>query len=83
MLENLREINLAYLKLYQSVEIPEMLQKYLLIQNILKDEACFFKISKEQAMFILDNLSIKDKELIYEQLISTKEYHRLVEKGLL
>lgn len=83
MLENLRKINLAYLKLYQTVEDPQMIQKYLLIQNILNDDACFFKISKEQAMFILSSLSMTDKESMYEQLISEKEYQRLVEKGLL
>lgn len=47
---------------------------YSIINDILKDDDCFSKITKEEAFIILENLNIKDeqKELIYKELKEKK-----------
>ena len=54
-----------------------------IISKILKDDTCFFKISKEEAYIILEDIGIaKDKvDLIYSNLISHDIYYDLQKKG--
>ena len=49
-------------------------KKHQLIADILEDEECFLKMTKEEAFLIFENLNIKDeyKEIIYTELISSK-----------
>ena len=53
------------------------------IQEYLKDEALFFKISKEKAYKILKETGVKEERLqiVYEKLISTKTFYDLLNKG--
>lgn len=53
------------------------------IQEYLKDEALFFKISKEKAYKILKETGVKEEKLqiVYEKLISPKTFYDLLNKG--
>lgn len=56
-----------------------------LIQKLFEDEACFFKMSKEDAMQILGIIGMMEvgHEKNYLKLTSFKMYKELVEKGAL
>ena len=51
-----------------------------IIKKILEDEACFFKIDKNDAYIILQDIGIGDDQLevIYSNLISTDSFYNLV-----
>lgn len=53
------------------------------IQEYLKDEALFFKISKEKAYKILKETGVTKERLqiVYEKLISSKTFYDLLNKG--
>ena len=79
---NLNSINQYDTNIYGTSAIPttelnnyqtqeEDYSKYEIIDEIFKDEACFFKMSKEDAFMILSNLDIKD-DRIPEPIIITK-----------
>ena len=53
------------------------------IQNYLQDEAIFFKISKQNAMKILEAVGVKKEELerTYQKLIEAQIYYELVKRG--
>ena len=50
------------------------------IRNILKDEAIFFKITKQRAYQLLKELKLKKKKIhkVYEELISEKNFYNLL-----
>lgn len=50
------------------------------IRNILKDEAIFFKITKQRAYQILEKLEIKKEKIniVYKELISKKVFYNLL-----
>lgn len=54
-----------------------------IINNILKDDSCFFKMNKEDAYIILEDIGIgKDKiNLIYSNLTSSDNYYKLQKEG--
>lgn len=57
-------------------------QRNEIIKKIFTDEACFFKMSKEDALLILNEVGIKDNiEEIYAKLISSDIYYDLYKKG--
>ena len=49
----------------------------------LKDEAFFFKISKEQAFVVLESVGVKKEKLdqVYKKLIAANVYQNLIKKG--
>lgn len=49
-------------------------KKYYLILELLKDDKCFFKISKEDAYQILCHLGIVNPIQYYKKLISPTSY---------
>lgn len=51
-----------------------------IIKKILEDEACFFKMDKNDAYIILQDIGIGDEqmEVIYSNLISTDSFYNLV-----
>ena len=57
-----------------TIEELENLKKYRLIEELLKDDACFFKINSSIAYSILIELDIDNPLGYYEKLISYKEY---------
>jgi len=50
------------------------LKRYYLISRLLEDDACFFKISKEDSYQILSHLGIQDPHRYYKKLISPESY---------
>lgn len=53
-----------------------------IINKILNDETCFFKMSKEDAVLILNDIGIQDNiENIYSKLISSDLFYELYKKG--
>ena len=57
-----------------TIEELEDLKKYRLIEELLKDDACFFKINSSIAYSILIELDIDNPLDYYKKLISYKEY---------
>ena len=57
-----------------TIEDLEELKKYRLIEELLKDDACFFKINSSIAYSILIELDIDNPLDCYKNLISYKEY---------
>ena len=57
-----------------TIEELENLKKYRLIEELLKDDACFFKINSSIAYSILIELDIDNPLDYYKKLISYKEY---------
>ena len=58
-------------------------EKNLQIEKYLEDEAIFFKIAKEKAYKILENVGVKKEtiEEVYKKLTTEKEFYELVNKG--
>lgn len=59
------------------------IKKNELIKEILKDEACFFKMEKEEAFVVLKNLKVSDDMLedTYKELTNKQEFYRLYNDG--
>lgn len=59
------------------------IKKNELIKEILKDEACFFKMEKEEAFVVLKNLKVSDDMLeeTYKELTSKQEFYKLHNEG--
>ena len=57
-----------------TIEELENLKKYRLIEELLKDDACFFRINSSIAYSILIELDIDNPLDYYKKLISYKEY---------
>lgn len=76
----INDSNITYLK-----KLNLDYQKYDIIQNILKDDACFFKITQEEAYILLKDLGIVDSEMdnIYKELISNKYFNNLVASNII
>lgn len=74
MIERLRKITSGLIKLNKNSENEE---KYLLIEKILKDEKCFFKMDIETSFSILRDLQIKEEDIskIYKELIDPRYYN--------
>ena len=57
-------------------------QRNEIINKIFADDACFFKMPKEDALLILDTVGVKDNiEEIYSDLVSRDIYYDLYQKG--
>ena len=72
MIEKLRENNNKLIKLNSDDE--KKLKKHKIIQKILNDDKCFFKMEIEYAYSILRDLGINEKDLkqVYMELINPK-----------
>ena len=73
----LRELVTKKVKMLETantIEELEDLKKYRLIEELLKDDACFFKINSSIAYSILIELGIDNPSDYYKKLISYKEY---------
>ena len=76
-LKIMNETMMAYLK-----KIGMNNQKNEFIQEIFKDEACFFKMDKDDAYLILHNIGIKENiDTIYSELISNDVFYDLYKRG--
>lgn len=54
-----------------------------LIRQLLKDEACFFKINKEDALLILKSIGVSEENLekTYSEVTSKDLFMKLVENN--
>lgn len=76
-MNHLRELVTKKVKILENantIEDLEELKKYKLIEELLKDDACFFKINSSIAYSILIGLDIDNPLDYYKKLISYKEY---------
>lgn len=73
MIEKLRKINQNLITINAN---KSSLEKYLLIEKILRDEKCFFKMDISYAYAILRDLEIEEKDLkmVYMELIDKKNF---------
>ena len=64
----INEANIQYLK-----KINENFKRNEIIKEILNDDACFFKMNKDEAYMLLSEIGILDEHIenIYQKLIST------------
>ena len=75
----LRELVTSKLKTLEDANTKEELEdlkKYKLIEELLKDDACFFKIDSNIAYSILLELKIPNPLEYYKSLISYKEFKK-------
>jgi len=73
-MELLRNLALEHIEELEKEEKVDKtkLKRYYLIYELLKDESCFFKISKEDAYQVLCHLGIIDPVTYYKKLISAE-----------
>lgn len=74
MIKKLRDLNSKLISYYNNDKVN--LKRQLLIQKLLHDDKCFFKIKIETAYAILKDLNIpnNDIEHVYLELIDIKNY---------
>lgn len=70
----INDSNILYLK-----KINRSYKRNEIIKNILNDETCFFKMNKNDAYIILQDIGILDNQIdnIYQKLISSDEFYNL------
>lgn len=70
----INDSNIIYLK-----KINRSYKRNEIIKNILNDETCFFKMNKNDAYMILQDIGILDNQIdnIYQKLISSDEFYNL------
>lgn len=70
----INDSNILYLK-----KINRSYKRNEIIKNILNDETCFFKMNKNDAYMILQDIGILDNQIdnIYQKLISSDEFYNL------
>ena len=70
----INDSNIIYLK-----KINRNYKRNEIIKNILNDETCFFKMNKDDAYMILQDIGILDNQIdnIYQNLISSDEFYNL------
>ncbi len=84
-MELLRTIAMEHIEELEKKEQTDKrkLKRYYLILELLKDEQCFFKISKEDAYQILCHLGIIDPIKYYKKLISPDQYIQVMKEETL
>jgi hypothetical protein len=72
----INDSNILYFK-----KINRSYKRNEIIKNILNDETCFFKMNKNDAYMILQDIGILNNQIdnIYEKLISFDEFYNLYE----
>lgn len=54
----------------------ENLKKFEIMKELLKDDACFFRIGFDDAYNILVELGVEDPKKVYRKLISYQEFEK-------
>lgn len=80
-LEQIRLMNDATILYLEKMKINS--ERNILIKNILKDDACFFKLDKQDAYSILEDIGVEKNIIasVYLELISSKQYYYLQQTG--
>ena len=83
LIDELKVINYSIIDCMKTKGIS--LKKNMLIKEILKDEACFFKMEKKEAIVVLKNLKVSDDmiEETYKKLTDSNEFYRLCNTGII
>lgn len=78
-MELLRRITLEHIEELEGKKDADKktLKRYYLIFQLLKNDNCFFEISKEDAYQILSHLKIQNPTKYYRRLISPENYNKL------
>ena len=73
-LKLINDSNILYLK-----KINRSYKRNEIIKNILNDETCFFKMNKNDAYIVLQDIGISDNQIdtMYQKLISSDEFYNL------
>ena len=73
-LKLINDSNILYLK-----KINRSYERNEIIKKILSDETCFFKMDKDDAYMVLQDIGILDDQIddVYKKLISSDEFYRL------
>ena len=76
----MNETTILYLK-----KIGKNTRRNEIINKILEDESCFFKINKIDAYIILKDIGVSEKKLdeVYSELISKNNYYDLQNRGII
>lgn len=64
-------------------EIKQSTKRNIIINKILKDEACFFKMSKQDAYEVLEQIGINKNRIgnVYLDLVSEQLFYKLKKDG--
>jgi len=83
LIEELKVMNYSIIDCMKAKGI--ILKRNMLIKEILKDEACFFKMEKKEAIVVLKNLKVSDGmiEDTYQKLTDRSEFYRLCNSGII
>ena len=76
----MNETTILYLK-----KLGKSTKRNEIVNNILEDEACFFKINKNDAYIILKDIGVSESNLdeVYSELISKNNYYDLQNRGII
>ena len=81
-MQELRELVAKEIALYEKNECQNdiyKLKKLQIIAEIFEDEGCFFKMKREDALNILEELGINNYEDYYKKLINYSEFQKNIE----
>ncbi|MBQ3408794.1 MAG: hypothetical protein IJH12_06305 [Clostridia bacterium] len=64
-------------------EIKQSTRRNMIINKILKDDACFFKMSKQDAYEVLEQIGINKSRVgkVYLDLVSEQSFYKLKKDG--
>lgn len=64
-------------------EIKQSTKRNIIINKILKDDACFFKMSKQDAYEVLEQIGINKSRVgkVYLDLVSEQSFYKLKKDG--
>lgn len=76
----MNETTILYLK-----RLGKNTKRNEIVNNILEDEACFFKLNKNDAYIILKDIGVSESKLdeVYSELISKNNYYDLQNRGII
>ena len=76
----MNETTILYLK-----KLGKSTKRNEIVNNILEDEACFFKLSKNDSYFILKDIGVSESKIdeVYSELISKSNYYDLQNRGII
>lgn len=82
-IKELRQMNEAMMIYLNKIGMD--LERNQIINNILADEACFFKMTKDEAYRVLEALGVEEDKIysIYLELTSNDELNRLIKENKL
>lgn len=81
-MQELRDLVAKEIALYEKTECQNdiyKLKKLKIIAEIFEDDGCFFKMKREDALNVLEELGINNYEDYYKKLINYSEFQKNIE----